>query len=251
MTTQPLLGKVALVAGGAKNLGGLISRSLADAGAAVLVHYNSPASREAAEATVSAIQQSGGKALALQADLTGVQEIRRLFDTAIHQFGRVDIAINTAGKVLKKPITDTTEAEFDELFALNAKAAYFFVQEAGRRLERDGKIISIATSLLAAFTGHYSAYAASKAPLEHLVRAAAKELASRNISVNNVAPGPLDTPFFHGQESPESVAYLSAASMNGQLGDIRDIAPIVRFLATEGWWINGQTLFANGAFATR
>lgn len=251
MTTQPLLGKVALVAGGGKNLGGLLSRTLADAGAAVVVHYNSPSSRAAAEATVASIQQAGGKALSLQADLTQVHEIRRVFDTTIHHFGRVDIAINTAGKVLKKSIADTSEAEYDELFTLNSKTAYFFVQEAGKRLERDGKIISIATSLLAAFTGHYSAYAASKAPLEHLTRAAAKELASRNISVNNVAPGPLDTPFFHGQESAESTAYLSAATMNGKLGDIRDIAPIVRFLVTEGWWINGQTIFANGGFATR
>ena len=89
------------------------------------------------------------------------------------------------------------------------------------------------------------------APLEHFTRAAAKELGARGISVNTVAPGPLDTPFFYPVESPEAVAYHKSASMNGKLGDIKDIAPIVKFLVTEGHWITGQIIFANGGYTTR
>lgn len=163
----------------------------------------------------------------------------------------IDIAVNTVGKVLKKPVVETTEAEYDSMFAINSKAAYFFVQEAGKRMNDGGRIVTIVTSLLAAFTGLYSTYAGSKAPVEHFTRAAAKEFGPRGISVNNVGPGPMDTPFFYPAESPDSIEYHKSASMNGKLTDINDIAPIVRFLVTEGWWITGQTIFANGGYTTR
>src|SRR5204863_1364014 len=121
-------------------------------------------------------------------NLTKVSEVRRLFDEAVKRYGRVDIAVNTVGKVLKKPFVETTEEEYDSMFGINAKAAYFFIQEAGKRMHDGGKIITILTSLLAAFTGLYSTYAGSKAPVEHFTRAAAKEFGRRGISVNNVAP---------------------------------------------------------------
>ena len=111
--------------------------------------------------------------------------------------------------------------------------------------------MSIVTSLLAAFTGDYSTYAGAKAPVEHFTRAAAKELGSRGISVTAVAPGPMDTPFFYPQESSDAVEYHKSASALGGLTDIKDIAPLVRFLVTEGWWITGQTIFANGGYTTR
>jgi NAD(P)-dependent dehydrogenase (short-subunit alcohol dehydrogenase family) len=251
MTQKTLDGKVAVVAGASKNLGRLIARTLGAEGASVAVHYNSEGSKGDAEATVAAIVASGSKAIAVQGDFTRVSDIQRLFAVAEERLGKADIAVNAVGKVLKKPIVATEEAEYDEMFAINTKAAYFFIREAGQRLNDGGKIVNIATSLLAAFTGYYSVYAGAKAPLEHFTRAAAKELASRGISVNSVAPGPLDTPFFYAAETPEAVAYLKSASMNGKLGDIKDIAPIVKFLVTEGWWVNGQTIFANGGFTTR
>lgn len=244
-------GKVVLVAAGAKNLGGLISRSFGESGARVVVHYHSDATRADAEQTVAAVQAAGSDALAVQGDLRQVAEVRRLFDVAIQRFGGVDIAVNTVGKVLKKPIVLTTEEDYDEMFAVNAKAAYFFIQQAGQRVNDNGRIITILTSLLAAFTGLYSTYAGAKAPVEHFTRAAAKEFAPRGISVTNVAPGPMDTPFFYPAESEEAVAYHQSQSLNGKLTDINDIVPIVKFLATEGWWITGQTLFANGGYTTR
>jgi NAD(P)-dependent dehydrogenase (short-subunit alcohol dehydrogenase family) len=157
------------------------------------------------------------------------------------------------GKVLKKPFVETSEDEYDEMFAVNAKAAYFFIREAARRIpdNSNGKIITVLTSLLAAFTGLYSTYAGSKAPVEHFTRAAAKELGPRGISVNNVAPGPMDTPFFYPVESAEAIAYHQSSSMSGKLTDIGDIVPIIKFLTTDGWWITGQTIFANGGYTTR
>lgn len=246
-----LNGKVALVAGGAKNLGRAIALNLAARGAQLVVHYNSPESQAEAAQTVAQIQAAGGTALALQADFRRVAAIENLFTQTLQHFGRVDIAVNAVGKVLKKSTLETSESEFDEMFAVNTKAAYFFMQQAARHLQDGGKIINIATSLLAAFTGGYGVYAGAKASLEHFTRACAKELGARRISVNCVAPGPLDTPFFHAAENAATTAYLSAASMNGKLGEIADIAPIVGFLAGEGWWINGQIIFANGGFATR
>lgn len=251
MPNHLLRGKVVVVGAGAKNLGGLISRTFADDGAKVVVHYNSNSTKAAADDTVKAIKTGGSDAFAVQGDLTKVAEVRRLFDEAVQRFGGVDVAINTVGKVLKKPFTETTEAEYDSMFGINSKAAYFFIQEAGKRMNDGGKIVTIVTSLLAAFTGLYSTYAGAKAPVEHFTRAAAKEFGPRGISVTNVAPGPMDTPFFYPAESPESTAYHKSQSMNGDLTKIEDIVPIVKFLATDGWWITGQTIFANGGYTTR
>lgn len=251
MNRNDLNGKVVLIAGGAKNLGGLLSRDLAAKGAKLVIHYNSEGTRPDAEQTLADIQASGGNAVLYQGDLTQVNQIAKLFETAKAEFGGVDIAINTVGKVLKKPFADTTEAEYDSMFDINSKVAYFFIQEAGKHLNDNGKICTIVTSLLAAYTGLYSTYAGAKAPVEHFTRMASKEFGNRGISVTAVAPGPMDTPFFYGQESEDAVAYHKSASALGGLTDIRDIAPLVEFLVTDGWWITGQTIFANGGYTTR
>jgi NAD(P)-dependent dehydrogenase (short-subunit alcohol dehydrogenase family) len=251
MSSHTLQRKVVVVGAGAKNLGGLISRDLAKGGANVVVHYNSDATRRDAEATVKAIKDLGSDAYATQGDLTKSANVTALFKQAKDRFGGIDIAVNTVGKVLRKPIVETTEEEYDSMFDINAKAAYFFIKEAGKHLNDNGKIITIVTSLLAAFTDGYSTYAGGKAPVEHFTRAAAKEFGPRGISVTAVGPGPMDTPFFYGQETPERVAYHKSQAMNGELTRIEDIVPIVRFLATDGWWITGQTIFANGGYTTR
>ncbi|QNI71926.1 SDR family oxidoreductase [Cyanobium sp. NS01] len=251
MSSCDLKNAVVLIAGGAKNLGGLLSRDFASRGANIVVHYHSQAAQQQAEATVQAVQDLGREAFAIQADLTAPATVQRVFEQARDRFGGVDVAVNTAGMVLRKPIVDTTEADYDTMFDINAKAAYFFIKEAGRQLNDNGKIITIVTSLLAAFTDGYSTYAGSKSPVEHFTRAAAKEFAARGISVTAVGPGPMDTPFFYGQETPERVGFHKSQAMGNQLTQIEDIAPIVRFLATEGWWITGQTIFANGGYTTR
>ena len=251
MAMHTLAGKNVLIAGGAKNLGGLIARQAAEAGANVAVHFNSDETRSDAEQTVEAVRASGGRAEMFQADLTVPANVTRLFDDAEKALGTIDVAVNTVGKVLRKPMAETTEEEYDSMFDINSKSAYFFIKEAGQHLADGGKIVTIVTALLAAFTDGYSTYAGGKSPVEHFTRAAAKELSERGISVTAVAPEPMDTPFFYGQETPERVEFHKSQAMGNQLTQIEDIAPIVRFLATDGWWITGQTIFANGGYTTR
>ncbi len=251
MARNDVKGKVVLIAGGAKNLGGLLSRDFAAKGAKLVIHYNSEHSKADAEETLAVVKAAGAEAILFQADLTKIENISKLFDTAVLQYGGIDIAINTVGKVLKKTIVDTTVDEYDSMSDINSKVAYFFIQEAGKKLNDNGKVCTIVTSLLAAYTGFYSTYEGLKAPVEHFTRAASKEFGDRGISVTAVAPGPMDTPFFYGQESAEAVAYHKSASALGGLTDIKDIAPLVEFLVTDGWWITGQTIFANGGYTTR
>lgn len=257
MTSRTLQGKVAVIAGGGKNLGALIAHQCVDAGArAVAVHYHSASSQADADQTVAALIAKGAQAFAFQGDLSIVANNVRLFDETRQRFGQVDVAVNTAGVVIKKPILDVTEDDYEKSFAANSKAAFFFIQQAGRTLADEGSIVTIVSSLLAAYTDSYAIYPGSKAPVEHYTRAASKEFGARGINVNAIGPGPMDTPFFYGQESKASSAYhasaaaLSKYSKKG-LTDIEDIAPIVRFLVTEGWWITGQTIFANGGYTTR
>lgn len=251
MTERTLTGKTAVVAAGAKNLGGLISRQLADLGANIVVHYHSASSKAEADETLAAVQQAGVSGIVVDGDLSKPAEVAKLFSEAKEAFGGVDIAVNTAGMVLRKPMVDISEDEYDAMFDVNSKAAFFFIKEAAKNLNDGGRIVTIVTSLLAAFTDGYSTYAGAKSPVEHFTRAAAKELAERNISVNNIAPGPMDTPFFYGQETPDRVAFHKSQAMGNDLTKIEQIAPIVTFLATDGGWITGQTIFANGGYTTR
>jgi NAD(P)-dependent dehydrogenase (short-subunit alcohol dehydrogenase family) len=250
-------GKVVLIAGGAKNLGGLIATDLAGHGAkAVAIHYNSAASRGDAEKTVAAIEQAGAKGVALQGDLTSAAAMEKLFADAVAAVGRPDIAINTVGKVLKKPITEISEAEYDEMSAVNAKAAYFFLKEAGRHVNDNGKVCTLVTSLLGAFTPFYASYAGTKAPVEHFTRAAAKEFGARGISVTAVGPGPMDTPFFYPAEGADAVAYHKTAAALSRftptgLTHIEDVVPFIRHLVSDGWWITGQTILINGGYTTK
>lgn len=251
MSIHTLKGKNVLVAGGAKNLGGLISRQVAEAGANVAIHYNSASSLEEAQQTLAAVEAAGVRGLILTGDLTVPANVESLFIQAAEALGPIDVAVNTVGKVLRKPMLETTEDDYDAMFDVNSKAAYFFIKEAGKQVSIGGKVITIVTSLLAAFTDGYSTYAGGKSPVEHFTRAGAKEFAERGISVTAIAPGPMDTPFFYGQETPERVEFHKSQAMGNQLTQIQDIAPIVRFLATDGWWITGQTIFANGGYTTR
>ena len=257
MADHDIRGKTVIIAGGAKNLGGLLARDLAAHGAAAIaIHYNSDATKAAAMATVQAIEAAGARAAAFQADLSTAGAVERLFADAIAAVGRPDIAINTVGKVLKKPIVEIDEVEYDEMSAVNAKTAFFFIKEAGKALNDHGRICTLVTSLLGAFTPFYAAYAGTKAPVEHFTRAASKEFGERGISVTAIGPGPMDTPFFYPAEGADAVAYhrsaaaLSKFSRTG-LTDIEDIVPFIRFLVSDGWWMTGQTILVNGGYTTK
>jgi len=257
MADHSIKGKTALIAGGGKNLGGLVARDLAQQGArAVAVHYNSAASAAETGETLAAIRAAGAEAVAFQADLTSAAAMEKLFADTVAAVGRPDIAINTVGKVLKKPFTEIGEGEYDEMTAVNSKTAFFFLKEAGRHVNDNGKICTLVTSLLGAYTPFYAAYAGTKAPVEHFTRAASKEFGARGISVTAIGPGPMDTPFFYPAEGEDAQAYhKSAAALSGftktGLTDIADIVPWIRMLVSEGWWMTGQTILVNGGYTTK
>ena len=257
MTDHSIKGKAVIIAGGAKNLGGLIARDFAEQGArAVAIHHNSPSAKADADATVAAITAAGAKAFAFQADLTTAGAMEKLFNDARQAMGGIDIAVNTVGKVLKKPFVEISEEEYDAMTAVNSKTAFFFLKEAGKHLNDNGKICTLVTSLLGAYTPFYAAYAGTKAPVEHFTRAASKEFGARGISVTAIGPGPMDTPFFYPAEAADAQAYhksaaaLSAFTKTG-LTDIADIVPWIRMLVSDGWWMTGQTILVNGGYTTK
>lgn len=182
--------------------------------------------------------------------------MEKLFTDTVTAIGCLDIAINTVGKVLKKPMVEITELEYDEMAAVNSKSAFFFLKEAGRHVNDNGKVLTLVTSLLGAYTPFYSSYEGLKAPVEHFTRAASKEFGDRGISVNAIGPGPMDTPFFYPAEGADAVAYhqsaaaLSKFSRTG-LTDITDIIPWVRLMVSDGWWMTGQTILVNGGYTTK
>lgn len=190
-----LQGKVALITGGAKNLGAQVALELAPLGAALALHYNSASTKKDADSLAEVFSQKfpSTRIQFYQGDLTTASAVDALFSAVLSDFGKIDIVVNTVGKVLKKPITEISETEYDEMFAINAKSAFFTLQAGAKHVSQGGKLITIVTALLGAFTGYYTAYAGSKAPVEHFTRGVAKELQSRLVSVNAIAPGPMDT----------------------------------------------------------
>lgn len=250
--SRNLEGKVALITGSARNMGRAFAVALASKGADVVVHYHSENSKADAEETARMVKNEGRRALLVSGDLADSEVVTTVFNDAMAAFEKLDIVINNAGTVIKKPFIEYTPEDFDRSFGINAKAAFLVMQQAGKHLAEGGRIISMGTSLLGAFTGYYGVYAGSKAPLEHFTRALAKEVGHKGVTVNTVAPGPIDTPFFHGEENEQSVAYLKAASVANRLGEVEDIVPIIEFLTSEeARWVTGQTLFVNGGFVTR
>lgn len=184
---------------------------------------------------------------AYQADLAVLENCTELVDFTLEAFGRWDILVNTAGMIVRKPLADITEDEYDAVFNINAKTVFFIMREAARRMADDGRILSFITAMVGALVPTYSAYAGSKAPVEHFTKALAKEVGGRAITVNCIAPGPLQTSFFYPAESDENIARLQSMSINGKIGRGDDIPPVARLLVLpDGRWTTAQTLYVNG-----
>jgi NAD(P)-dependent dehydrogenase (short-subunit alcohol dehydrogenase family) len=144
-------------------------------------------------------------------------------------------------------LVETSEKDFDDSFAINAKIPYFFMREAYDKMADNGRIINMVTTQVAVTAATYSAYAGSKAPVEHFTKAFAKEIGPRGVTVNCIAPGPQKTSFFYNAETPETIAWLSGMTINGDLGEPADVVPVVRFLAApETRWVTAQTIYVNG-----
>jgi NAD(P)-dependent dehydrogenase (short-subunit alcohol dehydrogenase family) len=245
--TGPLAGKVAIVTGGTANLGRLFAGSLAADGADLVLHYNSPRREQEAADAAAELKGSGVEVVATQADLTDTAAITGLVDTTLERFGRWDILVNTSGIIVRKPLAETTEAEYDSSFAINAKIPFFLMKEAAGRMADDGRIINLVTTQVAVTAPTYSAYAGSKSPVEHFTKAFAKEIGHRGITVNCVAPGPQKTSFLYGAENDETLAWLAGQTISGELGEPADVVPVVRFLAApDARWVTAQTVYVNG-----
>lgn len=249
----PLSGKVAIVTGARNNLGRAFAVGLARQGASIVVHVHREATRDQGEETVRMIQAVGGRAVMRFGDLGERANVVALFDAADQSFGGVDILINNAGRIIKKPMEQVSEAEFDACHRINTKAVYFAMQQAATRMRANGRVINIGTSLLGpGFIPNYSAYNGTKAPLEEFTRAFAREQGAKGITANVICPGALDTPFFHAQETAQSTEIIRNFVPMRRLGTIEDIEPVVRFIASEeSRWVTGQTLWINGGNVTR
>ncbi|WP_299519235.1 SDR family oxidoreductase [Winogradskyella sp.] len=244
---QTLKGKVAIVTGASKNLGAETATYLGNAGANVIVHHFSDNSKTEAANIVEKINAFGSNAKLVQADLRNVTEIKRLFDEAENTFGKVDILVNTAGTMLKKPAAEVQEKEYDQMFNIHTKTAFFLLSEAAKRVNDGGRIVNISTTLTSVTTGFYSVYAGAKAASEQFVKMIAKEVGSRGITVNSVAPGPLNTSFFYPVENEHSIDYLKHMSVQNRLGEVSDVLPVIQFLTSpESGWVTAQSIRVNG-----
>jgi len=237
--------KIAIVTGASRGIGAAVAERLAKDGFTVVVNY--AGGTAAAEALVRKIEQAGGRALAVQADVSDAAAVRRLFGAAEAAFGGVDVLVNNAGIMTLAAVADTDDAAFDRLIAVNLKGSFNTLREAARRLRPGGRIINFSSSVVGLLQPTYAVYAATKAGVEAMTAVLAKELRGRTITVNAVAPGPTATDLFLTGKSPEIIDRLAKMAPLERLGQPADIAAAVAFLAgPDGAWINGQTLRANG-----
>lgn len=243
MTSQSQ--RAAIVTGGSRGIGAAIARRLAQDGIAVVINYVS--GRDAAEALAAEIEAEGGRAIAVQADLADPLAPARLFDAAEHAFGGVDILVNNAGVMELGPIAEMADEAFARQMSINLESVFRSLREAARRLRDGSRIISFSSSVVGLYQPGYGVYAATKAAVEALTHILAKELGSRRISVNAVAPGPVETRLFLEGKSEQQLRAIAALNPFGRLGRPDDIAGLVSFLAgRDGGWINGQIIRANG-----
>lgn len=242
------IGKVALVTGASRGIGAEIARRLAADGFAVAINYaNSTAE---AEKLVAELRAEGAQVTAIQADIAQPEQVRELFVQCEQQLGAPDVLVNNAGIMQTTPLAETSDELFARTFAVNVQGVFGCLREAVTRMNDGGRIISLSTSALALKMPGYAVYNASKAAVEAMTQVLAKELRGRRITVNAVAPGPVETELFLEGKTVEMVQRLAHLSPLERLGQPEDIASVVSFLAgPEGGWVNGQILRANGGMA--
>jgi len=240
-----LSGKVAVVTGASRGIGAAIARRLAADGANVVVNY--ARSSDAAEKLARHIGGSGKKAIAVQADVSKPDQVQRLFDAAVKNFGHVDIVVNNAGTAPGTPVDKITPEHFNEVFHLNVLGTIQMTVESLRHFPKTGgRIINLSSILATGTTLELSVYGASKAAVEALTRYWAQELGPRNITVNAVAPGLTETDMTSGI-TEEVKKMIASRTPLGRVGKPEEIADVVAFLASDdARWVTGHTLTASG-----
>jgi glucose 1-dehydrogenase len=254
-----LEGKVALVTGSSQGIGQGIVLRLAQEGADVVINYRSHP--EGAEETLAKVQESGGschtalcphsKGHTIQADLGSVEEVRQLIADSIQHFGKLDILVNNAGIEKHAPFWEATEADYDAVMNVNLKGVFFATQSFVQHLietKRTGKIINISSVHEELPFPNFTAYCASKGGMKMLTRNLAVELGSLGITINNVAPGAIETPINTKLlNDPQKLGALLQNIPLGRLGQPKDVASLVAFLASEdAGYITGSTFFVDG-----
>jgi 3-oxoacyl-[acyl-carrier protein] reductase len=237
--------KSAIVTGGSRGIGAAIATRLAQDGFAVTVNYAGNA--KAAGDVVAAIEKAGGRAIAVQADVSESAAVRALFDATEKAFGGVDVLVNNAGILTTAKLGDETDEAFDRMMTINVKGTFNGLREAARRLRNGGRIVNFSTSVVGTKLENYGVYTATKAAVEAFTGILAKELRGRNITVNAVAPGPVATELLTAGKTPEMLALFAKSAPLERLGMPDDIAHVVSFLAgPDGGWVNAQVIRANG-----
>ena len=240
--------KVAIVTGASKGIGASIAKHLAAEGAAVVVNYAS--SKTDADRVVGEITRDGGQAVAVQADLAKPADVTRLFAEAKRAFGRVDVLVNNAGVYEFSPLEDVTEEHFHKQFDLNVLGVLFASKEAAAHFEgKGGSIVNISSGASTLTPPNASVYSATKAAVDAVTRSLAKELGPRNIRVNAINPGMVDTEGVRaaGIDESDFRKEIEARTPLGRIGQPHDIAPAAVFLASDdARWITGETLLVGG-----
>lgn len=240
--------KVAIVTGASGGIGRAVASRLVQDGFTVVVHYSGNAQK--AEETVAEIESGGGQAIAVQADISSVADVERLFQETLNKFGAIAVVVHCAGIMPLSAIADGDIEAFDKVIATNLRGTFLILAQAARHVSSGGRIIAFSSSVVAKAFPTYGAYIASKAGVEGLVHVLANELRGRNITVNAVAPGPVATDLFLKGKNDTEIEQLSKVPPLERLGQVEDIANVVSFLAgTDGGWIDAQVLRANGGFA--
>ena len=243
-----LTGKTILVTGSSRGIGAEVARQLAAAGAQLIINYTS--SQAEAEQVVATIEAAGGEAIAVQADVSQPDQVARLFDQALAHFGKLDGLVNNAGIMITKLLKDTTDEDFTKQFDVNVRGTFNTLREAATKLAEGGTIINFSSSVNRVMLPTYSTYVASKSAVEQLTRVFAKEMGSRNITVNSISPGPTDTDLFTDGKPQEAIDRAASLSAFNRLGEPADIAKVVVFLASDAAkWISAQNIGINGAMA--
>jgi 3-oxoacyl-[acyl-carrier protein] reductase len=244
-----LKGKVAVVTGASKGIGAAIALHLAAEGATVVVNYAS--SKAGAERVVAEIKGKGGKAIAVQADVAKQDDIRRLFAETKKAFGRLDVLVNNAGIYEFAPLENVTPEHFHKHFDLNVLGLILTTQEAVKHLGAGGSIINLSSVVATAAPAGTSVYSATKAAVDAVTKSLAKELGPRQIRVNSINPGMVETEGttsagITGSES-NFRKQVEAQTPLGRIGQPQDIGPAAVFLASgESGWITGETLYIAG-----
>jgi 3-oxoacyl-[acyl-carrier protein] reductase len=241
-----LSGRVAIVTGGSRGIGRAIAERLAGSGAAVVVNYRGNAA--AAEATVATITAAGGTAIAIQGDVSQPEDVEHLVKTTLERFGHIDILVNNAGITRDTLLLRMKESDFDEVIATNLRSVFLCTRAVLRPMtkQRFGRIINITSVVGLTGNAGQANYAAAKAGILGFTKSTAREMASRGITVNAVAPGFIETEMTDALNEETRKAILATIPL-GRFGQPAEVAGLVCFLASDaGAYISGQTLTIDG-----